>query len=67
MQNIKCNHCDHIQSEEELLIVGDDEACTKCQRTDGLMDIECPHQFNTTNTQSRSKRCVKCGYITKEI
>jgi len=42
MQYVKCNHCDNVQSKEELLIVGDDEACTKCQRTTGLMDVEEP-------------------------
>ncbi len=46
MQYIKCNHCGKIQSEEELLIVGDDvagtedEACIGCKKVGGLMDIE---------------------------
>lgn len=42
MDYVKCNHCGHVQSEEELLVVGGEEACVNCQKTGGLMDVELP-------------------------
>lgn len=60
--------CPECQSNSET------DKCDSCGRKifidteyhEGCTPAECAHQFNIYGTLSREKRCVKCGFITKD-
>lgn len=77
MQKIKCNLCNHIQDEADIIEKNDVEYCASCKRTGALMDVElelikglcesCGHEYALEAILADPVHCAKCGKETENF